>query len=51
MHAFVADAEPGWEPVLDAEHDTYRWSDLDEAVALMAYETTRDALRAGATAP
>ena len=51
VHAFVADAEAGWEPVLDAEHDLYRWCALDEAVELMAYETARDALRAGAAAP
>ena len=29
---------------------SYRWCDLDEAVGLMAYETARDALRAGAAA-
>jgi 8-oxo-dGTP pyrophosphatase MutT (NUDIX family) len=51
VHAFVADAEAGWEPTLDAEHDLYRWCGLDEAVELMTYETTRDALRAGAVAP
>ena len=51
VHAFVADAEHGWEPTLDAEHDVYRWCDLEQAVALMAYETTRDALRAGVAAP
>jgi 8-oxo-dGTP pyrophosphatase MutT (NUDIX family) len=51
VHAFVADAPPGWEPTLDAEHDHYRWCGLDEAIDLMAYETTRDALRAGAAAP
>lgn len=51
VHAFVADAPVGWEPTLDAEHDVYRWCDLDEAVGLMAYETARDALRAGAAAP
>ena len=51
VHGFVADAEAGWEPVLDAEHDLYRWCDLEEAVELMAYETARDALRAGAAAP
>jgi hypothetical protein len=51
VHAFVADAKRGWEPTLDAEHDVYRWCDLDAAVELMAYETARDALRAGATAP
>ena len=51
VHAFVADADAGWEPVLDAEHDLHRWCDLEEAVELMAYETARDALRAGAAAP
>jgi 8-oxo-dGTP pyrophosphatase MutT (NUDIX family) len=50
VHAFVADAPEGWEPTLDAEHDLYRWCDLDEALELMAYDTTRDALRAGAAA-
>jgi 8-oxo-dGTP pyrophosphatase MutT (NUDIX family) len=51
VHAFVADAPAGWEPALDAEHDLYRWCDLDESVAQVAYETTRKALRAGAAAP
>ena len=51
VHAFVADADAGWEPTLDAEHDVYRWCEVDAAVELMAYETTRDALRAGARAP
>jgi 8-oxo-dGTP pyrophosphatase MutT (NUDIX family) len=51
VHAFVADAPSGWEPVLDGEHDLYRWCNLDEALDLMKYETARDALRAGAAAP
>ena len=50
VYAFVTDAPDGWEPTLDPEHDLYRWCDLDEAVGLMAYETARDALRAGAAA-
>ena len=50
VHAFVADAAAGWEPTLDAEHDIYRWCRLDEALELMAYETARSALRAGAAA-
>ena len=41
----------GWEPTLDAEHDLYRWCDLDAALELMKYDTARDALRAGAAAP
>ncbi len=51
VHAFVADAPDGWDPTLDAEHDLYRWCDLDEAIGLVVYETARDALRAGAAAP
>jgi 8-oxo-dGTP pyrophosphatase MutT (NUDIX family) len=51
VHAFVADAPAGWEPTLDAEHDVYRWCELGEALDLMAYDTARDALRAGAAAP
>ena len=51
VHAFVADAPPGWEPMLDAEHDVHCWCDLDDAVGLMVYETARAALRAGAGAP
>jgi 8-oxo-dGTP pyrophosphatase MutT (NUDIX family) len=50
VHAFVVDAPPGWEPTLDAEHDLHRWCDFDAAVALMVYDTTRRALRAGAAA-
>jgi len=48
VHAFVADAPDGWEPRLDAEHDAYRWCSAEEAVALFAYETPREALRAAA---
>lgn len=51
VHAFVADAPAGWEPALDAEHDLHRWCDLDDALELMVYETTRRALRAGAAVP
>ena len=25
MHAFLAEAPAGWEPVLDEEHVEYRW--------------------------
>jgi len=48
VHAFVAQAPPGWEPVLDAEHDDHRWCDEEEAAALFVYETPRDAVRAAA---
>jgi 8-oxo-dGTP pyrophosphatase MutT (NUDIX family) len=48
VHPFVVDVPPAWEPVLDEEHDTYRWCGEQEAVSLLAYETPRDALRAAA---
>jgi lipoyl(octanoyl) transferase len=51
VHAFVAEAPAGWEPTLDAEHDVHRWCDLDEAVSLFPYETTRKAVRAAAKEP
>jgi 8-oxo-dGTP pyrophosphatase MutT (NUDIX family) len=48
VHGFVVDAPLKWEPTLDAEHDRYEWCDLDEALALLAYETTKDVVRAAA---
>ena len=46
VHPYRAEASPGWEPVLDAEHDTYRWCNAEDAVRLLGYETLKDALRA-----
>lgn len=46
LHTFLAEAPPGWEPVLDEEHDAYRWCAADEAVALLAYPEPRAAVRA-----
>jgi dATP pyrophosphohydrolase len=48
VHPFVVDAPPGWKPVLDAEHDDYRWCDEGEAIALFVYETPKEAVRAAA---
>jgi len=48
VHVFVVDAPADWEPALDAEHDAHRWCDLDAALELLFYETTRDAVRAAA---
>jgi lipoyl(octanoyl) transferase len=50
LDPFVADAPAGWEPVLDEEHVSYRWCSLDDAVALLAYEEPRVAVRAAAEA-
>jgi 8-oxo-dGTP pyrophosphatase MutT (NUDIX family) len=46
VHAFVVDAPVKWEPTLDAEHDAYEWCDLGEALALLVYDTAKDAVRA-----
>ena len=45
---FVADAPPGWEPTLDAEHVEHRWLDVDAAVALLHYPEPREAVRRAA---
>lgn len=45
---FVAEAAPGWEPVLDAEHVEHRWLDADAAVALLHYPEPREAVRRAA---
>lgn len=46
LDAFLADAPPGWEPVLDEEHVAYRWCSEHAALELLAYEEPRIALRA-----
>ena len=51
VHAFVVDAPVKWEPTLDAEHDRYQWCDLDEALALLVYDTAKDAVRAATREP
>ena len=43
--AFVAEAPPGWEPVLDEEHVDHRWLDADRAVELLHYPEPREAVR------
>ena len=45
MHAFLAEAPPGWEPVLNEEHVEYRWCSLADADALLAYPEPREAVR------
>ncbi len=44
IHNFVVEAPPGWEPLLNDEHDTHRWCLLDEALALLRWPEARDAL-------
>jgi len=45
VHCFVVDAPDGWEPVLDWEHDGYRWCSAVEAAATLRWPETADALR------
>ncbi len=44
VSCFLVDAEPGWEPRLDHEHDGYRWCSVEEAVALMRWADAADAV-------
>jgi len=46
MHAFLAEAPPGWEPVLNDEHVEYRWCSAEEADRLLTYPEPRAAVRA-----
>ena len=47
---YVAEAPPGWEPTLDAEHVEHRWLGVDDAVALLHYPEPRAAvLKAAST--
>lgn len=48
---FAAEAPPGWEPVLNEEHDTYRWCDFDEAMATLYWPSAREIARVLATRP
>ena len=45
VHSFAVDVAPGWEPVLNEEHDEYRWCDIDEAIGLLHWPETRAAAR------
>ena len=41
---FLVDAPAGWEPVLDWEHDEYRWCTRAEAVELLFWPEPRGVL-------
>ncbi len=42
---YLVDAPPGWEPVLDWEHDEHRWCSLPDAVELLHWPEPKDVLR------
>jgi 8-oxo-dGTP pyrophosphatase MutT (NUDIX family) len=41
---FAVDVPAGWEPVLNEEHDEYRWLSLKEAIALAHWPETVEVL-------
>ncbi len=43
--AYLAEAPPQWEPVLDHEHVDHRWCSAADAVALLRYPEPQDAVR------
>jgi 8-oxo-dGTP pyrophosphatase MutT (NUDIX family) len=45
VECFLAEAPVGWEPVLDWEHDAYRWCPVDEAAAILYWPEAREVLR------
>ena len=44
VEAFLAEAPPRWEPVLNEEHDEYRWLPRAEAAELLFWPEPRELL-------
>jgi dihydroneopterin triphosphate diphosphatase len=45
VHTFVVDVPAGWEPMLNEEHDEYRWCSRDDAVELLHWPEPKELLR------
>lgn len=45
VQSFAAEAPPDWEPVLNEEHDEYRWCTVEEAMAMLYWPEAREAVR------
>jgi 8-oxo-dGTP pyrophosphatase MutT (NUDIX family) len=43
---FTVQVAPGWEPVLNDEHDDYRWLIASEAIAIAHWPETKEVLAA-----
>ena len=43
---FTVVVDPGWEPVLNEEHDHYRWLTIADAIAIAHWPETREILAA-----
>ena len=41
---FAVEVPPGWEPVLNEEHDSYRWLSLPDAIAIEHWPETKEVL-------
>lgn len=46
VKAFLVHVEPGWEPLLNEEHDEYRWLPRHEAATLLFWPEPAQLLRA-----
>ena len=46
---FAVDVPLGWEPILNEEHDEFRWLTLPEAIALAHWPETAEVLAAVAS--
>jgi 8-oxo-dGTP pyrophosphatase MutT (NUDIX family) len=46
IESFTVDVAGGWEPVLNEEHDYYRWLGLGDAVAIAHWPETKQILAA-----
>jgi 8-oxo-dGTP pyrophosphatase MutT (NUDIX family) len=44
VECFLVEAPAGWEPVLDWEHDGYRWCSAEQAEALLYWPEPRQIL-------
>lgn len=44
VHTFLVDVPAGWEPVLDEEHDDYRWCSQADAVELLHWPEPKELL-------
>ncbi len=43
---FAVEAPSGWEPVLNEEHDLYRWLSTTESIAIAHWPETKDVIAA-----
>jgi 8-oxo-dGTP pyrophosphatase MutT (NUDIX family) len=50
IESFLVDVPAGWEPILNEEHDDYRWLSLAEAIALAHWPETGEMFAAIASA-